>query len=108
MIREEEFYFDLESGNDDEVDRVSPARGSWRSSQQPHGGSIEIFLTTRVQICDKSLQWSSTGGSLQPGGFDSRTLQIRAETVRTISKKNGERWMGFINEKIPLSKCFGV
>ena len=45
MIREEEFYFDLESGNDDQVDIVSPARGSLQSSQQPHGGSIEIFFT---------------------------------------------------------------
>ena len=108
MIREEEFYFDLEPGNDDQVDIVSPARGSLQSSPQPHGGSIEIFFTTRVQICDKSLQWSSTGGSLRPGGFDLWSLQLRAETVRAISKMNGERRMGFINEKLPLSKCLGV
>ena len=53
---EEELYSDTKSGNDDRVDSVNPARGSWRSARRPHGGRLERFLATRVQICDKSPQ----------------------------------------------------
>ena len=68
---EEELYSDVESGNDDRVDRVNPARESWRSAQRLHGGSRDFSPQPRVQVCGKSLQWSSTVGSLRPDGFDS-------------------------------------
>ena len=82
---EEELYSDMKSGNDDRVDSVSPARGSWRSARRPHGGRLERFPANRVQICDTSPQWSSTGGSSRPDGFDSWAWQIGAQIVRAVS-----------------------
>ena len=75
---EKEMYTNVESGNNDRVDRVSPGRRSWRSDRRPHGGRLERFLAARVQICEKSLQRSSTGGSSRPDGFDSWVLTNRS------------------------------